>query len=317
MKKIITITAVLLLSVAVSAQKNVKFTINHLSGLAPFASSTPITNDYGDQLKVNRLEYYISEITIVHDGGKETQAKDVYILANANSNDTINLGNYDITTVEAVNFAVGVDPGVNTDDPAKWASSHPLAPKAPSMHWGWAAGYRFVAIEGKSGVSFKEEFQIHGLGNKNYFKQNIPTNATNTESGLLIALNADYAKAVSGMVMSYGLIEHSDSKEAAKCLRNFQTKVFTSLIGVGNTLSTKTIEVSNAITLSPVPSNGQITVTTTDTRFAGGNITITDALGREVYNAAFSQNITLDTKGIYFVTAYGDGIKSTQRVIVQ
>ena len=307
----------LLIAFAANAQKNVKFTINHLSGTMPLSTSNMVVNNLDDELKITRLEYYISEITIVHDGGKETAVEDFYMLANATSNDTLSLGSHDITNVEAINFCVGVDPKVNNNDPAAWPSTHPLSPKSPSMHWGWSSGYRFVALEGKSGSSLNQDFQIHALGNKNYFKQSIPTSATDLNGELLIALNANYAEAVNDISMSNGLIEHSERREAASCLRNFQTRVFTSTSGEGNTLSLAPIELNNAITISPMPSTGEITISTNDARFTNGTMILRDALGREILNTKMSSSFIIEEKGLYFLTTIGEGVISTQKIIIQ
>lgn len=318
MKKSITLITVLVMALNVSAQTDVKLTINHLLGSTPFAFNSEAENDLGDKVKLQRLEYYISGISITHDGGTVTDASDVYILVKANKIDTIELGNFDITNVESINFSVGVDPGVNNGDPAAWASFHPLAPKSPSMHWGWASGYRFVAIEGKSGTNFAQDFQIHALGNKNYFKQSIPTSATDVNGALVVSINADYTKAVSQIGMANGLIEHSENKEAAECLRNFQTKVFSSLDGTGNTLSARDINVPNAFGINPVPSKGEVNIVLKDNRFYHGNMIVTDITGRKILNSPVgtSNTISIDKKGLYFLTIYGDGVKSTKKLII-
>ncbi len=318
MKKQILLIAMLASTLSLSAQTDVKLTINHLLGSSPFAFNSEAENDLGDKVKLQRLEYYISGISITHDGGTVTDASDVYILVDASKTDTIQIGNYDVSNVESINFYIGVDPLVNNGDPAQWASSHPLAPKFPSMHWGWASGYRFVALEGKSGTNFAQDFQIHALGNKNYFKQSIPTSASNVNGALVISLNADYTKALSQLGMANGLIEHSENKEAAECLRNFQTKVFTSLIGEGNTLSTADIDVSDAFGINPVPSNGIFTVSLKDNRFFHGNIIVTDIAGRTIHRSLVetSNKISIEKAGIYFLTIYGDGIKSTKKLII-
>ena len=318
MKKVISLITVLVMALNVSAQTDVKLTINHLLGSSPFAFNTEAENDMGDKVKLQRFEYYISGISITHDGGTVTDASDVYILVKANKTDTIQLGNFNVTNVESINFSVGVDPGVNTADPAQWGALHALAPKSPSMHWGWASGYRFVAMEGKSGSNFAQDFQIHALGNKNYFKQSIPTSATDVNGALVVSLNADYTKAVSQIRMANGLIEHSGDKEAASCLRNFQTKVFSSLSGEGNTLSTKDIDVPNAFGINPVPSKGEVDIVLQDNRFFHGNMVVTDIAGRNVYSSSVgtSNTISIETAGIYFLTIYGDGVKSTKKLII-
>lgn len=319
MKKNVLLIAIFASALSLSAQTDVKLTINHLLGSSPFALNSEAENDLGDKLKIERLEYYISGISITHDGGMRTSMSDIYILANANTNDTFSLGNHDITDIESINFSVGVDPGVNNGDPAQWSSKHALSPKAPSMHWGWASGYRFVALEGKSGTDFNQDFQIHALGNKNYFKQSIPTEGTVVNGALIVAINADYNKAVSQISMASGLIEHSESKEAADCLRNFQTKVFTSLSGEGSVLSTTDVNIEGAFEITPVPSNGNITLTLEDNRLLNGTIVVTDLAGRAVYNgiAQVSNKISIETKGVYFLTVYGAEYKSTKKLIIE
>ena len=318
MKKTITLIVVLLIALNVSAQKDVKLTINHFLGSSPFAFNSEVANDVGDKIKLQRLEYYISGLSITHDGGIVTDISDVYILVKANKTDTIQLGNFNITSVESINFSVGVDPGVNTADPSQWGAFHALAPKNPSMHWGWASGYRFVALEGKSGSNLNQDFQIHALGDQNYFKQSIPTSATEVNSSLVISLNADYAQGISQIGMESGLIEHGSTGEAVTCLRNFQNKVFSSLSGEGNTLSISDIDVLDAFEINPIPSTGKVNIVLKNNKFFFGNLVVTDIAGRKIYSSPVEtlNIISIETPGMYFLTIYGDGVKSSKKVII-
>ena len=320
MNKLITLSAALLLAVNVFAQKDVKLKINHFMGTSPFAFNTEAQNDLGNAFKLNRLEYYISGISITHDGGQETKMSDTYILVKANQSEAVLIGNIDITEIEAINFSIGVDPGVNNGDPTVWNFSHALAPKSPSMHWGWASGYRFVALEGKSGANFSQDFQIHALGNKNYFEQSIPVSGEDVDGALVISLNADYTKALSGMNMESGLIEHSEDNEAATCLRLFQTSVFTNLAGEGNVLAISNIKVTNVVSVYPNPSNGTVTIQVEDDRFQSAKITVTNLLGEtieEVNSIETIKDLTIETPGIYFLTITKDGLTSTEKIIIQ
>ncbi|PCJ64553.1 MAG: hypothetical protein COA58_12495 [Bacteroidetes bacterium] len=317
MKNIITICLLLATTFSVSAQKDVKLTLNHLLDTEDFGFNQTSQNDMGQDFKLTRFEYYISEISITHDGGTITEASDIYILVRANKTDTITLGNFDITNIEAISFSVGVGPSVNNEDPSTWGALHALSPKSPSMHWGWAAGYRFAAIEGESAAGL--EFQIHALGNKNFFKQSIPTSAVDVSGSLVITLKADYTKSLSQIVVNDGLIEHGGNNEAATCLRNFQTKVFTSLTGEGNTLSAKNLKIIDAFTISPVPSNRNVIVQLNDHRFLNGSMIVTDITGKEILSQeiGLSNHINIDTKGLYFISLSGKGIKSSKKLIIQ
>ena len=320
MKKSITISAILLLAVNAFAQKDVKLTINHMLGAEAFGFDKDAQNDMGHRFNLQRLEYYISGISIVHDGGTETKLPDIYILAKANKTDTFLLGNLDITTTESINFSIGVDPGVNNGDPAKWSSGHPLSPKSPSMHWGWSAGYRFVALEGKSGSNLAQEFQIHALGNKNYFKQNIPVKGKLVKGALVMSLNADYTKTVSGMDMNAGLVEHSENNEAATCLRLFQTRVFTNESGQGNTLSVNDLKVADGFKTYPNPSTGTVAFQVVDDRFLSGKLQVMNILGEVTKEATIEndlQVLTIDQPGLYFVSLSKNGLVSTEKVIIK
>ena len=56
------------------------------------------------------------------------------------------MGPWDIEGVRGVKLHLGVDPAHNHADPSTYASDHPLSLQNPTMHWGWSAGYRFMAI---------------------------------------------------------------------------------------------------------------------------------------------------------------------------
>ena len=175
MKRIALLFAIAFSSITFG-QTNVYFSIEHKLGNQPFAFQTAATNNLGNQFDVKRLQYYISSIELVHDGGTVTPVVDKYMLVNANDSTYESLGSFNITNLEAIRFGIGVDASKNNLNPATYPANHPLAPKSPSMHWGWAAGYRFVAFEGKAGSSLSQIVELHALDNSNYFIQTVPTN---------------------------------------------------------------------------------------------------------------------------------------------
>lgn len=304
----------------VSAQQNVKLSIQHKLGTAAFGYNVATQNNLSNDFKLTRLQYYLSGITIVHDGGQTTTAGTVYALVDASQATTIDLGNFPaITTVEGITFAVGVNTPQNNQDPAQWPASHALSPKSPSMHWGWASGYFFVALEGQGGAAFDQTIELHALGNSNYFSQTIATGATSSSGELLITVNADYTKALKDLDVSNGLVLHGGNSHNATMMVDFRDDVFSAVPTQTN--STGLTELSQTelnIGIYPNPGNGQFSVDTKQLS-PGGSLIITDGAGKQMaevpVSATGNTEVILNTPGIYFISVKGTRI--TRQVIVR
>ncbi len=59
-------------------------------------------------------------------------------------------------------FSVGLPEAINHSDPAQYASDHPLNPTRNALHWTWAEGYIFLAIEGKYRHSESASAEVGG-----------------------------------------------------------------------------------------------------------------------------------------------------------
>ena len=211
------------------AQNSIQLQINHKLGSSNFALNTAVQNNLGHDFNISRLEYYLSNISITHDGGQTTPISNTWMLVDAadGTSITYDLGTHNITNVEEIRIHVGVESAVNHDDPTTWPSDHPLAPQSPSMHWGWTSGYRFVALEGMGGSSLNQMVQLHGLGDVNYFRNDIVlSTSANSSNEILIALNADYIEALKDIAVNSGNINHGETGDASLILKNFQTDVF-------------------------------------------------------------------------------------------
>lgn len=136
MKKSILSIFVLLVAFNLSAQKQVTLTIKHLLGTNPFGFNVASQNDLTHNFKITRVDYYISSIKLIHDGGMIMSVPNHYILAKGDNNVIDLLGTFNVTNVEGIKFSIGVEMPVNTADPTVWLAPHPLSPQAPSMHWG-------------------------------------------------------------------------------------------------------------------------------------------------------------------------------------
>ncbi len=226
MKSLIPILAAFLFVTLAQAQTNVILNIEHRLNETAFAFNTAAVAPGGYELDVSRLQYYVSGIRLIHDGGQETSVEDTWLLVDAGNDVNFELGSHTISNIEGISFYIGVDRDTNNADPSLHAPGHPLAPQNPSMHWGWQSGYRFVAIEGSAGPGTAFDYEIHALGNNNYNQVVVMTDAIENGGDLEIVVYADYTLAFNNVDVSSGLILHSTTGNASQFLDDFADHVF-------------------------------------------------------------------------------------------
>ena len=299
MKQVIQIFTLLLFTVYLNAQSTVNITINHLLDGEQFENEVQAGNDLDNEFMIDRLQYYLSGFSIIHDGGIVTDIPDHYeliSLLNKTEPSIIELGSFDIQMIEGVRFHLGVDYDNNHADPSLWDSDHPLAPKFPSMHWGWNAGYRFIALEGLSGPSIDQEMQFHCIGDEFYLPISFDVNMQD-QSEYNIVLDAEYANLLKGIDVSNGIILHGSVGEISILADNLVEEVFT----LSNSTSSLDLEHDLKLTLYPNPSNDMVNILYTGPN-TDVSIDIYNALGEKVYHSKYdsSSQLILESKGIYF-----------------
>ncbi len=186
------------------------------------------------QATVTDLRYYISEIELITRDRQVIPLKDVYVLVDlANRVQEYELGAWpaaDPANIAALRFHIGVDQQHNHLDPTTYPPTHPLAPQNPTMHWGWAAGYRFCTFEGKAGALGavpQVPFEIHAVGNDLYTEVEVPTTWIVVENGrAVLRVGAHYDNLFTGIDAQWGPIEHGNGPEAVQLMRNFAERVF-------------------------------------------------------------------------------------------
>lgn len=290
------------------AQTPVELHITHkLGGIVPFNYNQITYNDLGNPFSLSRVEYYISKISITHDGGMTTNIPDHYTLVNADQDVIDQLGTYNINNVESITFHIGVDTPNNNADPNGHPNGHPLALQSSTMHWGWTAGYRFAALEGYCGPTVDQTMGIHALGNDNYFSQTITISATVNNGKIIIPINGDYTQAFRGIDISSSIITHSEFDEAITLLQNFRDHVFTA----GNPVSISNISSkTHVVSIFPIPSNGVINIAYKGT----AEIIIYNIQGSEIQrlnkNSLDATQVTISSPGTYFIkiATKSDGI---------
>lgn len=219
--------AITLLAVSVSAQTSVALRIDHKAGQSDFDGSSSWVTPMGEEVEIDRLEYYLSMFTIVHDGGQETSIDGAYVLADAFVDEAHALGEVEgVDNVEGLKFSVGIDPENNHADPASWPNGHPLAPQVPSMHWGWSAGYRFIALEGGAGINGVIAHEIHALGDDNHTPGQMEVAASVEDGVLMLDVEADIFGFYNTLSVAGGLINHGEDGEAVLVCNNLADHVF-------------------------------------------------------------------------------------------
>ena len=309
MKNLFTLLA-LCLTFGLFAQNDVTVKINHKFGAANFAMGSVVESYDGYNLKVDRLQYYLNGFKITHDGGVVTETIGHYLI-NANQATEVSLGSHDITTVENIEFNVGVNPDRNHLDPSAYSSSHALAPKNPSMHWGWAAGYRFIALEGKAGANTTTTYEIHALGDSNYKTVSMPIEGNLAGTDLSITMDADYLGMFKENDVSGGMITHGEVGASVTLLNNFATDVFFPEGGIQVTTIDPTFE--GKFQVQPNPSFDKNTQVILNLPTAGNyELTLTDLAGRVIQTqniAAGEQTIEIKSNhaGVFFIHLWKDG----------
>ena len=261
MKKILSLTFVILFNYIIKGQnKEVAVVINHLyDGEVLNFDNTYIVGD-SIPIRFDRIEYYIHLNSLISNQNIATDLIDKYILVNANQN------NYNIGEIElldddliSLNFNIGVEYNLNHADPSLQDSSHPLAPQLPSMHWGWAAGYRFAALEGmidKNQDSVMETvFQYHPVDDS-YYSDTITCNGIiENENNVTIFINANYDRLIENIGTDEGGVYHGIHEENGLLMDNFsRNNVFT----IPENLNLKETYVSNTVFPNPFSNTIQL-----------------------------------------------------------
>lgn len=203
MNKLLISSIALMLCLAANAQKQVYLTLTPKVNNQLLKLHSNLTSLNGLVFNVDHFNYYLSDLHIIHDGGQNLDFSDTIFLVKS-SDYILNLGILNLTTIERIDFAIGVPPNLNTSaganaiDITTYPANHPLSFQDPSMYWGWSAGYMHMIVGGKADANNdgmpETTFELHNLGDLNYLTYTlpvIPTQSTATQLDVYVNCHLD------------------------------------------------------------------------------------------------------------------------------
>lgn len=220
-----------LVSLQASAQSNVNLFFPHKVGGVDFVQDEIVQSLNGVEMSIDYFNYYISNVHIIHDGGQDLDLSDTVFIVKMEDN-VLELGQLNVTNVEAINFGVGVPQSVNHADISQYAENNPLSWQNPSMHWGWSSGYKFVLIDGfgdsNNDGSADALFQIHSLGDENYKNVSMSVIPTVSSTGITIVINCNLDEWLFGVNPGNTGVHHGNTGVNASVMNNVVNRpVFT------------------------------------------------------------------------------------------
>ena len=119
-------------------------------GAALAVPSAELAGASGQTVRLTRFAALVSGVTLVRADGGTVQLDGQYGFLEAESGClAMTLRNVPDGDYHGLEFRLGLPAVVNHGDPGQWSARHPLNPIVNGLHWGWAGGYVFAAIEGR------------------------------------------------------------------------------------------------------------------------------------------------------------------------
>lgn len=239
----------------------------------------------GKLLNITRAQFYLSGIELQQPGGSAITLTDKYLLVNAeNPEAEYDLGEWPVDAVQGVTMGLGVDADHNHLDPAAYPADHPLAPQNPSMHWGWAAGYTFLAVEGE--VDYNNDgtpevvYQFHNLGDMLYKTIELSGTAIAADGKLRLHFDLDYTKLFNNITMQIDFINHGSNIHNQQMMANADTTSFFTLASLS--AAPDVLKNSLSVSAAPNPAAAETLIRYDLPTTASLDLALTNSLGQQV-----------------------------------
>ncbi len=268
---------------------------------------------------VDFFNYYLSNLHLIHDGTQDLDLSDTVFLVKMTDN-ILDLGMLDVTTITDVNFGVGVPQALNHLDISQYPANHPLSFQSPSMQWGWNAGYAHMIVDGHAdsngdGVP-DAAFELHNLGDANYQYVTLTSvDAVTSSNQIDIYINCNLDQWLFSMNLGSVGVVHGSGQINTIVMTNVSHKpVFTSPVSAG----IKSISTSVGV-LTVINNSNTVTVKWSEMTDAS-SYSLIDVNGRMIQKGIVSEEkqgqIALDelSAGTYIFTLYNSSADQLNQV---
>ncbi|MCB1276945.1 MAG: c-type cytochrome [Prosthecobacter sp.] len=150
--------------------------------------------------RITRLDFLLSGLALKRKDGSWVESQDWFAyLSAATGRMTAKGTGTPKGEYTGIRFRIGVDEKVNKAEPNLYASDHALNPQVNGLHWGWMGGYIFLALEGRSNNSGKENgFSYHIANAPQLMTVELPVEFRGG-SPLTLALDFDLLRVLKGI----------------------------------------------------------------------------------------------------------------------
>ncbi len=151
---------------------NIALEIKEQMNGGDFSLGQTYTNSLNQKYKVETLTFYLSNVKLVAEDGREELLTEVLLHNYSEAQDlkfSIPEGRY-----TALQFGFGLDPDLNMTDPTTVEENSPLHVDR-NMYWVWATMYRFIKLEGRASndsnaTELSDAFLYH-IGTNPYYQE--------------------------------------------------------------------------------------------------------------------------------------------------
>ena len=139
---------------------------NSVNGDDLLLSTSSYTNSNGETLKINRLNYIVSNFVLIGADGSETvypKENSYFVINEGTGAATVHLEDIPAGDYKAVRFGLGVDQQRYLQGETAQQSFWDIAAQS-DLTWTWSTGYKFINFEGtfsSAGTNGEKDFQVH------------------------------------------------------------------------------------------------------------------------------------------------------------